>query len=53
MSQLNSVVSYEASLEFLRRILTASGWKKTDIQKALPIAQKDRELVEFSPNEKL
>jgi CPA2 family monovalent cation:H+ antiporter-2 len=44
---------YEASLEFLRRILTASGWKKTDIQKALPTTEKERELVEFSPNEEL
>jgi CPA2 family monovalent cation:H+ antiporter-2 len=42
---------YEASLEFLRRILAALGWKKADIQKALPIAEKDRELVEFSPHE--
>jgi len=44
---------YEASLEFLRRILAASGWKKADIQKALPTTEKDRGLVEFSPNEEL
>ncbi len=44
---------YEASLEFLRRIMTASGWEKTDIQKALPTAKEDRKLVEFSPNEEV
>jgi CPA2 family monovalent cation:H+ antiporter-2 len=44
---------YEASLEFLRRILAASGWKKADIQKALPTTKKERELVEFSPNEEV
>lgn len=42
---------YEASLEFLRRIMTALGWEKSDIQKALPATEKERELVEFSPNE--
>jgi CPA2 family monovalent cation:H+ antiporter-2 len=44
---------YEASLEFLRRIMTVLGWKETDIQKALPTMEKERELVEFSPNEEV
>jgi len=44
---------YEASLEFLRRVLKASGLKKGEIQRALPITEKERELVEFSPNEEV
>ena len=42
---------YEASLEFLRRVLSVSGWRKADIQRTLPIVQQDQEFVEFSPNE--
>ena len=42
---------YEASLEFLKRTLTVSGWKRTDIKQTLPIVQQDRDFVEFSPDE--
>jgi len=42
---------YEASLEFLERILAASGWRKADIKRTLPIVQQDEEFVEFSPDE--
>jgi len=42
---------YEASLEFLRRVLSLSGWRKTDIKRTLPIVQQDQEFVEFSPDE--
>jgi len=44
---------YEASLEFLKRILAASGWKKTDIKRTLPIVQQDQEFVEFSPDDEI
>ncbi|MFC2072204.1 cation:proton antiporter [Chloroflexota bacterium] len=39
---------YEASLEFLQRILSVSGWKKTDIKQTLNIVRQDEEVVEFS-----
>lgn len=42
---------YEASLEFLRRVLSLSGWRKADIKRTLPIVQQDQEFVEFSPDE--
>ena len=42
---------YEASLEFLRRVLLVSGWRKADIKRTLPIVQQDQEFVEFSPDE--
>lgn len=42
---------YEASLEFLKRTLAASGWKKAEIKHALPIVQQDQKFVEFSPDE--
>jgi CPA2 family monovalent cation:H+ antiporter-2 len=42
---------YEASLEFLRRILSVSGWKKTDIKQALTTVQQDEEIAEFSSEE--
>ncbi|MFC1915592.1 cation:proton antiporter [Chloroflexota bacterium] len=39
---------YEASLEFMRKILAASGWRKADIKQALPIVQQDQEFVQFT-----
>jgi len=42
---------YEASLEFLRRVLLVSGWRKADIKRTLPIVQQDQEFVEFSPDD--
>lgn len=44
---------YEASLEFLRRTLFASGLKKADIKQTLPIIQQDQEVVEFSADEEV
>jgi len=42
---------YEASLEFLKRILVVSGWKKADIRQTLPVVEQDQEFVEFSSDE--
>jgi len=42
---------YEASLEFVKKILSVSGWRKTDLKQTLPIVQQDEEFVEFSPDE--
>lgn len=42
---------YEASLEFLKRTLAVSGWKKADIKRALPIVQQDRDFAEFGPDD--
>ena len=44
---------YEASLEFIRRILTVSGWKKAEIKQVLPVVQQDEDFVEFSPDEEV
>jgi len=45
---------YEASLEFLKRILSVSGWKKTAIKQTLATVQQDQEIAEFSSdNEEL
>ncbi|MFC1874970.1 cation:proton antiporter [Chloroflexota bacterium] len=44
---------YEASLEFIKRTLAASGLKKADIKQALPIIEQDREVVEFSTDEEV
>jgi CPA2 family monovalent cation:H+ antiporter-2 len=44
---------YEASLEFLRRILSVSGWKKADIKRTLSIVQEDQEIAEFSSDEEV
>ena len=44
---------YEASLEFLRRTLSASGWKGTDIKRTLSVVQKDEEIAEFSSEEEI
>jgi len=42
---------YEASLEFIYRVLSVSGWKKTDIRRALAALRRDKEIAEFSPDE--
>jgi CPA2 family monovalent cation:H+ antiporter-2 len=42
---------YEASLEFLERILSLSGWKRTEIKQALSVVEQDEEVAEFSPDE--
>jgi CPA2 family monovalent cation:H+ antiporter-2 len=39
---------YEASLEFLSRILFLSGWKGSDIKRTMAIVQQDEEVAEFS-----
>ncbi len=39
---------YEASLEFLKRILSVSGWKRPDITQILATVQQDQEIAEFS-----
>jgi len=44
---------YEASLEFIRRTLTAYGLKKAAIKQALPIIEQNREVVEFSTDEEV
>ncbi len=44
---------YQASLEFIRRTLTASGLKKAAIKQALPIIEQDSEVVEFSTDEEV
>jgi len=41
---------YQASLEFLRRILSLTGWRKTDIKRTLSIVEQDEEVAEFSPD---
>lgn len=42
---------YEASLEFVTRILTASGWGKADIEQALAAMGRNHKIAEFSPDE--
>ncbi|MDO8688055.1 MAG: cation:proton antiporter [Dehalococcoidales bacterium] len=42
---------YEASLEFIRRILITSGWSQNDIQETMSIVQRRRELARYSPEE--
>jgi CPA2 family monovalent cation:H+ antiporter-2 len=42
---------YEASLEFLRKTLSAVGWKKADVNQALSTIQKDEEIAEFGEEE--
>jgi len=42
---------YEASLEFLQRILSVIGWRKADIKNTLATLQKDEEIAEFSSDE--
>jgi CPA2 family monovalent cation:H+ antiporter-2 len=42
---------YEASLEFLRKTLATSGWKKSEIQQTLPVVQQAQDFVEFSADD--
>ncbi|MAF85749.1 MAG: sodium:proton exchanger [Dehalococcoidales bacterium] len=42
---------YEASIEFLRKTLSAVGWKKADVNQALSTIQKDGEIAEFSEDD--
>jgi len=42
---------YEASFEFLRRILPISGRKATDIKQILATLRQDKKIAEFSPDE--
>ncbi len=42
---------YEASLEFLARILASSGWEEVDIKRALAIIRQDNKVTEFSGSE--
>ncbi len=39
---------YEASLEFIERILSVSGWNQREIQRAVIEAEKDEKVEEFS-----
>jgi len=42
---------YEASLEFLRKTLSAVGWKKADVNQALSTIQKNEEIAQLSEEE--
>ena len=42
---------YEASLEFIQKILSVSGWRKTDIKRTLITLRRDKEIAEFSSDE--
>jgi CPA2 family monovalent cation:H+ antiporter-2 len=42
---------YETSLEFLRKTLSAVGWKKADVNQALSTIQRDEEIAEFGEEE--
>jgi len=42
---------YEASLEFLQRILAVSGWREADIEQTLATLQQNEEIAEFSSDE--
>ena len=42
---------YEASLEFLRKTLSAVGWKKAAVNQALSTIKKDEEIAEFAEEE--
>ncbi len=42
---------YEASLEFVKRTLKASGWKQPDIEKAIPKLETDAEFVKFADDD--
>ena len=44
---------YEASLEFMRRILAASGRKKAGNRQTLPIVEKDKDFVEFNRDQEV
>ena len=42
---------YEASLEFIRKILSLSGWQKTAIKHTISVVRQDQKIAEFSPDE--
>ncbi|MBI2288311.1 MAG: cation:proton antiporter [Chloroflexi bacterium] len=44
---------YEASLQFLRRVLATSGWEESEVKEILPIVEKEGDLVEFNPDEEV
>lgn len=41
---------YEASLEFVRRILSVTGWRKADIDETLPMVARNQEVTKFDPD---
>ncbi|MFC1970735.1 cation:proton antiporter [Chloroflexota bacterium] len=42
---------YEASLEFIKRTLSVSGWKKTEIRRTIAEVEQDNKVAEFSSEE--
>ena len=42
---------YEASLEFIERILSVTGWQEADIEQTLATLQEGKEIEEFSSDE--
>jgi CPA2 family monovalent cation:H+ antiporter-2 len=42
---------YEASLEFVKRILKVSGWKQPDIERTIPKLERDAKFVEFAADD--
>ena len=42
---------YEASFEFIRRVLAVSGWKRTDIRQTLATLRQDEDICKFIPEE--
>ncbi|MFC1892944.1 cation:proton antiporter [Chloroflexota bacterium] len=42
---------YEASLEFIAKILALSGWEKADMRRALAVVRRDEKVAEFSGGE--
>ena len=42
---------YEASLEFLQKILSVSGWRKADVRRTLAAFRQAKETAEFSTDE--
>ncbi len=43
---------YEASLEFLMKVLSVSGWRKADIRRTLVKLRREKEIAVFSPDKK-
>ena len=42
---------YEASLEFIRRTLSAVGWRKSDVKQAISTIEENEEIAEFTPEQ--
>ena len=42
---------YEASLEFLKRVFSVSGWKEANIKRTLAALRQDEEITQFSSEE--